>query len=192
MWTLFCSTALTSAGWVQLTIMPRHCPPKTKQCGGHWILARRFLFRAENQTRAGGMRSANATSVLCRPPFKCEHFCSTALSSTGWVRSTIKRLALSTNTKQCWLSMNLAATSRKKILGNALAENRTRGGKQVCYPLCYSDPPFNFFLTHILISTCYGIKWQYHVLFRALMSGWYAQKQLQFPPSHLVRFWQKL
>ena len=30
----FCSTALTSVGWVRMTIKPRHCPP-TKQCGRH-------------------------------------------------------------------------------------------------------------------------------------------------------------
>jgi len=30
----FCSTALTSAGWVRMTIKLQHCPP-TKRCGSH-------------------------------------------------------------------------------------------------------------------------------------------------------------
>ena len=34
----FCSTALTSTGWVQMTITPGHCPP-SKQCSCHWIPA---------------------------------------------------------------------------------------------------------------------------------------------------------
>ena len=58
----FCSTALTRAGWVRMTIKPRHCPP-TKQCGCHWISANiskkncSEKIWAENRTRAAEVRS---------------------------------------------------------------------------------------------------------------------------------------
>ena len=51
-------------------------------------------------------------------------FCSTALTSAGWVRSTIKLLL-----HILLLSINLMAISRIFFLGNALAENRTRAGR---------------------------------------------------------------
>ena len=63
---LFCSTALTSAGWVRMSIKPQHCPP-SKQCNGHWISAnfpkllhREKISGAENQTQGCRVRSKYA------------------------------------------------------------------------------------------------------------------------------------
>ena len=68
----FCSTSLPLActRWVRSTIKLMHCP-HTKQ---HTAVDKSLrhqenLGNAENRTRVGWVRSANATSVLRRPPW---------------------------------------------------------------------------------------------------------------------------
>ena len=67
----FYSTALTSPGWVRMTIKPQHCPP-SKQYGCHLISANFFpkdkISRAENQTQGCGVGSKYAIHCAMRPP----------------------------------------------------------------------------------------------------------------------------
>ena len=65
----FCSTALNSTGWVQMTIKPRHCPP-SKQCGCHLISASEKISGAENRTRAGWVGSKYAIHCAMPTPFR--------------------------------------------------------------------------------------------------------------------------
>ena len=60
---IFCCTALTSAGWVQMTINPRHCPP-TKQCGGHLIAA---IFPRKNVWSWASNPGPQGEKQVCYP-----------------------------------------------------------------------------------------------------------------------------
>ena len=71
----FCSTALTSTGWVRMTLKPRHCPP-SKQCGCHLISANfpKLIPREKKSLElriepgAAGWEASMLSTVLCGPP----------------------------------------------------------------------------------------------------------------------------
>ena len=77
----FCSTFLTSTGWVRMTIKPRHCP-LSKQCGCHLIsanfhklISREKISGAENRTRGSGVGSKYAIHcAMPPPPQACSYF----------------------------------------------------------------------------------------------------------------------
>ena len=72
--TLFCNTALTSAGWVRSTVLSiLHCPlVLSSALMINTATSENFCAeknsRAVTWTWAGWAQSENATTVLCRPP----------------------------------------------------------------------------------------------------------------------------
>ena len=109
----------------------------------HWVmLAKKHIFDlwTKTSTKIGPILLTifelvfTSLWISVLPKF----FCSTALTSTGWVRSTIKHfLALSIYTKQCWLSINLAATSRSLETPWPRIEPGATGDKRERCPLYY-------------------------------------------------------
>ena len=64
----FCSTALTSTGWVRMTIKPWHCPP-SKQSGCHLISAfSKNMSGAENRTRGSWVTKRERYRCAMPPP----------------------------------------------------------------------------------------------------------------------------
>ena len=123
----FCSTSLplASTRWVRSTIKPfMHCP-HTKQCIAvnkslrHQEIRnskseiRKYLGNAENRTRAGWVRSANATSVLCRPPY-LRIFLLMLLRFMDWIESG-QRLDNVNGTHLVLASGKLVLQKNKKV-----------------------------------------------------------------------------
>ena len=113
------------------------CCEKNERVSFTWKKVRplQLILKIERTLMLSLVRHQTIESLNCRKQF----YCSTALTSTGWVRMTIKPRHCPPSSKQC--SCHWISAFFRKYLRSRESNLGPRGEKQVCYPLCYAAPP---------------------------------------------------